>query len=235
MSKKKKNGNDKEVIDNYYDLKKDSVDELVAILKGEETETKEPVTTNIAEITGEKEKARGSKKSKEFDPYKRDKLQFLPTWLKAIFIKWWFAGAVCYLGMWGLGRTGEDAILLIGIILGIVVDIMVNPIFHFLESNKKEYDPYMMFPFPFKKYWTFLTNIIYYIVIVFAVNFGYLGVNTIANLVHHTTDAYYVGVEPLLFGVFCVIVDMAFIGVKDLIVFLVNRGKKDKEKEITDV
>ena len=36
------------------------------------------------------------------------------------------------------------------------------------------------------------------------------------------------GVEPLLFGTFCVISDMIFIGVKDLIVHLVKKRAKEK-------
>ena len=95
MSKKKKKQQKETTIENFYDLKVDQVDELVSILKGEDTATDKEVVTDIKEITGEEVKGR-SQKAKNFDPYKRDKLAMLPTWLKAIFIKWWFAGAVCY-------------------------------------------------------------------------------------------------------------------------------------------
>ena len=193
------------------------------------------MTTNIAEITGEEEKKVGSKKSKEFDPYRHNFLAWLPAWVKAIFIKWWFAGAVCFFIMWGIGQTGLDAIFLVGVILGVIVDVLVNPIFRMLESDKKEYNYYMMFPFPLKAFWTFLTNVIYYLAIALVINYCYFGVNQIINLIKHTTDVYYVGVEPLLFGVFCVVADMAFIGIKDLIVFLVKKSKKNKEEEIADV
>lgn len=230
MSKKKKVKNKETNIEDYYDLKKDSIDELVSALKGDSQEDRKPITTNIAEITGEKEKEGGSKKSKEFDPYKRDKLQFLPTWLKAIFIKWWFAGAVCFFIMWGTGLKDEDAILVVGVVWGVVVDLMVNTVFRLMESDKKEYNNYMMFPFPLKAFWTFFTNIIYYIVVAVIVNFCYLGTNELINLIKGTTGKYYVGVEPLLFGVFCTVADMAFIGIKDLIVYLVKRKKRNKEE-----
>ena len=40
------------------------------------------------------------------------------------------------------------------------------------------------------------------------------------------------GVVPLLFGVFCLVADMAFIGIKDLIVFLIKRAvKRAREKK----
>lgn len=232
MSKNKKNGREKETtIENYYDLKKDSIDELVAALKSDTPDESKPITTNIAEITGEEEKLGGSKKSKEFDPYKRDKLQFLPTWLKAIAIKWWSAGAICFFILWGTGLKDLDAILVVGAVWGVVVDLLVNSVFRLMESDKKEYNIYMMFPFPLKAFWTFFTNIIYYIVVALVVNYCYLGVNELINFIKGTSGLYYIGVEPLLFGVFCTIADMAFIGIKDLIVYLVKRKKRKKEEE----
>lgn len=235
MSKNKKK--DKETtIEDYYDLKSDSIDELVAVLKSEngakqeeskqeESKQEEPLNMNIAEITGEAEKGKG-KKGKQFDPYKGSKLAFLPTWVKAIFIKWWFAGAVCFFMMFGTGLGGLDALVLDGVVLGVIVDILVNPIFRTMESERKEYNNYMMFPFPFKAFWTFFTNIIYYIVVMVVVFFCYTGLSLLIKVV--------VAVEPLLFGTFAVIADMIFIGIKDLIVYLVKKAK-NKNKEIADV
>lgn len=241
MSKKKKH--QESTIENYYDLKVDKIDELVAALKADgtaesETANEKPIPTNIAEITGEEEKKGGSKKSKEFDPYRRNILARIPVWLKAVFIKWWFAGAVCFFIMWGIGLKDLDAIVLVGVVLGVIVDVLVNPIFRMMESDKKEYNNYMMFPFPFKAFWTFFTNIIYYVVIALLINYCYLGVNELMNLIKGTLGEdyhIYVAVEPLLFGVFCVIADMAFIGIKDLIVYLVKRNKKNKQEGIADV
>ena len=136
-----------------------------------------------------------------------------------------------------MGLRGLDAVLLVGVVMGLIVDLMVNPIFRMMESDRKEYDNYMMFPFPFKAFWTFFTNIIYYVGITLVVNFCYTGVNMLMNVICGTLDEeyhIYVAVEPLLFGVFCVIADMIFIGIKDLIVYLVKRGKS-KNKEVEDV
>ena len=149
-------------------------------------------------------------------------------------IKWWFAGAVCFFILWGTGLKDEDAVLVVGVVWGVVVDLLVNSVFRMLESDKKEYNIYMMFPFPLKAFWTFFTNIIYYVIVAVVVNYCYLGVNELINLIKGTSGLYYVGVEPLLFGVFCTIADMAFIGIKDLIVYLVKRGKSKKE-EASDV
>ncbi|MDE6372947.1 MAG: hypothetical protein K2L72_00435, partial [Clostridia bacterium] len=178
------------------------------------------------------------KTAKELDPYKIDKLSRVPTWIKALFVKFWFAGAVCYFIILGLGRVVPDALdqaVLAGAVLGVFTDLFVNPIFRYMESSEKEYNNYMMFPFPFKKFWTFFTNIIYYILVGLVVMLMYSGVNQLFKLINNQYDGYVtVAVGPLIYGVFCVIADMVFIGVKDLIVYLVKRSKRKKE-EAADV
>ncbi|MCM1236632.1 MAG: hypothetical protein NC489_41680, partial [Ruminococcus flavefaciens] len=165
-----------------------------------------------------------------------DFLGRIPVWIKAIFVKWWFAAVVCYFVMMGLQQLMNaptaDIILLTGIVMGLVVEMLVNPLFRYMERDGKEYDPYVMFPFPFKAYWTFLTNVIYYIIVAFCINFCYLGINELVNLINGTSGAIPVGVEPLLYGTFAVIVDMVFIGIKDLIVYLVRRGAKRKAANV---
>jgi len=230
---KKKKKNKETTIENYYDLKIDKVDELVSALKGEtDEETAEPVPTDIAEITGEEVKSKHGK-SAEFNPYKNDFLSKIPVWLKALFIKFWFAGCVCYFVLMGLGVyiTDElDKLVLAGAVLGLITDLMVNPIFRFLETDRKEYNDYMMFPFPFKAFWTFITNILYYIVVALIVLGMYTGINMLVNAISGVPDHYVsVGVEPLLYGVFCVIADMALIGIKDGIVHAVKKAKRKKQ------
>ena len=108
MSKKYKKGKQppkETTIENFYDLKTKEMDELVAALKGETPEDAPVPTANIAEITGETQEGNKKKSGKaEFDPYKRDKFsRIFPFWLKALFIKFWFFGLVCYFVLMGLG------------------------------------------------------------------------------------------------------------------------------------
>lgn len=241
MSKKYKKGKQppKETsIENFYDLKTKEMDELVAALKGETPEDAPVPTANIAEITGEAQEGKKAGKA-EFDPYKRDKFsRMFPFWLKALFIKFWFFGLVCYFVLMGLGtlfvgsdgnisvQKSWDLYVLCGLVSGVVVDCFVNPIFRMMESDRKEYNYFMMFPFPFKKIWTFFANLVYY-----------LGVMALVALFYELIFgelkvAEFIGVEPLGFGLACLIVDMALIGIKDLIVFLVKRAvKKSVEKK----
>ncbi len=229
MSKKNKKNvrQEKETsIENFYDLKTKEMDELVAALKGE-TPADSPVPSmNIAEVTGEKDE--GDKKgTREFDPYKRDKLSAIPYWVRALFIKFWFFGLVCYFVLMGLGIYITDSLdlyVVCGVIMGVMVDCLVNPIFRMMESDKKEYNKFMMFPFPFKQIWTFITNMVYYCIVVLGVSYIYMFIDKYI--------AEFIGVEPLLFGVFCLIVDMFFIGIKDIVVYLIKRAvKKSRERK----
>ncbi len=241
MAKKKKQKKET-TIEDFYDLKADKVDELVAALKGEEIEDDEPVSYKVEDCVGaegveygeeleyESEKSKKKRGGKEFNPYKLDRLSRVPTWIKACFIKFWFAGMVYYLIGFGLSSyiaSTENLVILTGLILGAVVDFLVNPIMRYFESSDKEYNNYIMFPFPLKKFWTLITNILYYIIVAFGVNGIYFIINEYINVT--------LGVEPLLFGLFAVIVDMIFIGIKDLVVFLVKKAKNKKSEKVTDV
>ena len=221
MAKKKKKFQET-TIENYYDLKIDKIDELVAALKDDAPAETGTISYNVAEITGEDSE---KNRQKEFDPYKVDKFSRIPAWVKALFIKFWFAGCVCYFVMFGLRINELDKLVLLGAVLGLVVDVLINPLFRYMESDKKEYNAYMMFPFPFKAFWTFFTNLIYYIFIIFCVAGCYQGISMLIGKI--------VGVEPLLFGVFAVIIDMIFIGIKDGFVILAKKRKNAKKEEGT--
>lgn len=215
-------------IEDFYDLKIDKVDELVAALRSDGTEDFGEISMNISDCTGiddPKNYTRGGKQ-KQFDPYKTDFLSRVPVWLKAIFVKWWFAGVACYFIMWGLSDINSlDRMVLLGAVLGLIVDILVNPLMRYMETDRREYNAYMMFPFPFKAFWTFFTNIIYYVLVVTCVMYCYAGINLL--IVGGTGEESVLGgVEPLLFGVFTVIIDMIFIGIKDGIVALIRKMKK---------
>ena len=219
MAKKKKIK--ETTIEDFYDLKVDKVDELVAALKGEDTSEYGEVSMNISEIVGD-----GKNSSKEFNPYRTDFLSRIPTFVKALFLKWWFAGVVCFFVNMGLGvyiSAAADLMLLDGIFLGLFVDMLVNPLFRFMETDRREYNDYMMFPFPLKAYWTFFTNILYYIGVSVIVNFVYLFINEFM---------FSLAIEPLSWALIVVIVDMIFIGIKDLVVHLVKKRIKEEPEDV---
>lgn len=233
MAKKKKIR--ETTIEDYYDLRIDRIDELVAALKaGEEAEeSSEPISMDIKECTGVESSDNYTKrgKPKKFNPYKTDFLRNVPTVVKALFIKWWFAGAVCFFINMGLGyyiTDNLDILVLTGLVMGVVVDVLVNPALHYMESDEYEYNKYMMFSQPFKAFWTFFTNIIYYLIVIICVNYIYYGINVLCEL----NESGNVWMEPLLFGVFAVVVDMVFISIKNLVVYLFKRHKKEKVADV---
>lgn len=238
MSRKKNKKFQETTIENYYDLRIDKVDELVSALKDEDPVFEEDISYGVADNTGVYDSGsyKRSGKQKQFDPYKTDFLGKIPAWIKALFVKFWFAGAVCYFVMWGI-RLGDslDSLVLTGAVLGLIVDMFVNPIFRYIETDRKEYNAFMMFPFPFKAYWTFFANMIYYVLVLMGVNGVYIVINYIANVAANTQGFIHVGVEPLLFGALCVAVDMVAIGIKDGIVAIVRHNKNKKKENEANV
>ena len=219
MAKKKKIK--ETTIEDFYDLKVDKVEELVAALKGEDTSEFGEVSMNISEIVGD-----GKNSDKEFNPYRTDFLARIPTFIKALFVKWWFAGVVCFFVNMGLGiyiSATADLILFDGIFLGLVVDVFVNPLFRFMETDRREYNDYMMFPFPLKAYWTFFTNVLYYTGVAIIVNFVYNFINKFM---------FSLAIEPLSWALIVLAVDMVFIGIKDLVVHLVKKCKKERPANV---
>lgn len=237
MAKKKKKFQET-TIENYYDLRVDKVDELVSALKDDTTPFDEEVNFSINASMGinDPKNVKRSGKDKEFDPYKTDFLGRVPVWVKALFAKFWFAGMICYFVMWGIGLNDTlDSMVVTGAVLGIIVDILVNPLFRYMETDKREFNAYMMFPFPFRAFWTFFTNIIYYVLVLWCVMEVYGVINLICSQITGVSNYIHFGVEPLMFGVITVIVDMVFIGIKDGIVALVRHQKNKRKESVANV
>ena len=209
---KKANGNtgtkDKKAAYKGYDLKQDAIERLVNAEK-----------KNYTNYKADPGKA-----------YRSSALDHIPAWVKAVFIKFWFSGAVCFFILWGLGlyvTNLVDMIFVLGIVLGMVNDILVNNIFRFYERYQGQNDKWMMFPQ--KKFWTFLANIVYSMIVLAGVVWMYEAINTVANAVKGTETQVYLGVEPILFGLFYLAIDMMFIGIKNLLITIVSDAKKKNE------
>lgn len=224
MAKKRKDRVDEEQkkdTADYYKLHTDAVDRLV----NASAENVEP------EVGAEGEQR---------DPYKMGFLSRVPSWLKALFIKFWFNGAVCFFFYWGLGiylTHVWDLILVMGVAMGIITDIIVNNLFRFMQSDEREYDKWMLTPS--KKFWTFFVNILYAGAVMLAVVYTYEGINILVNAAQGKPDTNVaLGVEPFLFGLLYLIYDLAVIWIKNLIVWIVRKAKSKKaaktEEEIAE-
>lgn len=167
---------------------------------------------------------------KKADPGKQYRSGFLdkiPSWVLALFVKFWFNGAVCFFIFWGLGLYVTDMldmIVVLAVVLGMVTDLLVNNVFRFFETYKGQNSKWMMFPK--KAYWTFLANIPYAFVVLWIVIWIYDVINVIGNMIKGTEGQMILGVEPIMFGLFYMAVDMCFIGIKNTFIRIINDAKK---------
>ena len=139
----------------------------------------------------------------------------LKDWLKALLIKWWFGGAVCFFFLWGLGlavQNRENQLLILGLALGFVTDLLVNNIFRYYAKTPGANDRWMMFP---KKGFASLPlNILYGFLLLGCVVMTYNTVNGIIVSLTGERDSVPLGVEPLLFGLLTAGWDFLFLGIR---------------------
>lgn len=189
MSKKKNEKN--------YELKSDAVDKLLKAEKGE-----------VPEFSQEELKKYRSKGGIK-----------LPQPVKVILLKAWFAGAVCYFILWGLGMyiySLIDMLFIMGIVLGMVTDLLTNNVIRFIEATPGENNKWLMFPNQ-KGMVSFFLNLVYALVLVACVYFLYSGINLMIVAIIGNADTVPLGVEPVLYGVFYMGFDLLFVGCKNLL------------------
>ena len=187
MSKKTNNKN--------YNLKSDAVDDLVDAQAG-----------HVPEYSEE-----------ELNRYRSGSKRKIPQWVKVLFIKIWFAGAVCYFILWGLGvyvYSLIDMLFILGIVYGLVTDLLVNNVIRFIEDTPGANDKWLFIPK--KGMGGFLLNLFYGMAIVICVFFAYNVINSVIVAVTGAADTVPLGVEPVLYGVFCTAFDMLFVGMRRL-------------------
>lgn len=204
MSKKQEQLSNEEQLRNYYDLKTDAVERLV--------------NAKNAPVVSEQ----------EIRKYKGGWKRTIPTWVKILFVKFWFGGAICYFLIWGLGEQNIlDQFIIISIGLGVCTDLMVNHLLRFLEPEKGDYDKWMMVTV--RKFWSIFLNVLYAGVVFFFIYQTYVVVNTMIYGNPETAPGM-VGVEPIIFGLLFMGYDMLFIFIKNMVV----KAFRDAEKKVSN-
>lgn len=169
----------------------------------------------------------------ELDRYRTKRRITIPTWLKILFIKAWFAGMVCFFMVWGLGAyLGAllDMLVVLGVVMGMVTDLLVNPILRFMEKYPGQNDKWMLFPKK-TKLGSFFLNIIASMVLIYGVYCVYTLVNAAIAAVAGQEDLVAIGVEPILFGLLCMGFDMLFIGIKRMFSSILSDAKDKVQRE----
>ena len=204
MSKKQEQLSNEEQLRNYYDLKTDAIERLV--------------NAKNAPVVSEQ----------EIRKYKGGWKRTIPTWVKILFVKFWFGGAICYFLIWGLGGLNIlDQFIIISIGLGVCTDLMVNHLLRFLEPEKGDYDKWMMVTV--RKFWSIFLNVLYAGVVFFFIYQTYVVVNTMIFVTPETAPGM-VGVEPIIFGLLFMGYDMLFIFIKNMVV----KAFRDAEKKVSN-
>lgn len=209
MSKKRKNQVEKPEVEKqteYYRLKTDAVNDLVTANE----ENSPPVS------------------EAELRAYRSGPKMKVAGWVKILFIKGWFAAAVCYFFFWGLGGflpSMLDLLVVTGMALGIATDLLTNPVLRFFEKTKGENARWMMVTR--RTYSGFFLNILYGYVVLFLVFTLYNVINIAAiQLLGLPGDQVVLGVEPVLFGLFYLGFDLLLIKMKHMIQGMVHDAVK---------
>ena len=150
-------------------------------------------------------------------------------WLKAILVKMWFAGSVCFFIFWGLSTyltARLDLLLVFAIALGVVTDVLTNNLLRYFAKKRGGNDRWMMFPQ--KRYITFFLNILYAGLLLLCVDLLYTLINLGLLAVGGKTT---LGVGPILFGVFYTGFDLLFIRMKRLFLQILQDAKRSAEKK----
>ena len=212
MSKRKKDNNAKAEIEaqtDYYRLKTKAVSDLVNA--NEE---------NSPEVSEE-----------ELRKYRSGPRLKVADWIKLLFIKGWFAGTVCYFFVWGLsGAVADqwDLLFVTGFALGTVTDLLTNPVLRFFEKTPGDHSQWMMFPK--KGFITLPLNILYGYVVLIFVFMIYSAINTVAARITGNWEMVALGVEPILFGVFALCVDLLLLQGKRLLINVIRDAVKKPAK-----
>jgi len=154
----------------------------------------------------------------------------LTDWAKAILVKMWFAGSVCFFIFWGLSAyvtARLDLLLVFGIALGVVTDVLTNNILRALAKTEHGNDRWMMFPR--KRYATFFLNILYAFVLLGLTETVYGALNLLV-LAIDGAGARPLGVGPILFGVIYTGADLLLITLKRLAAQMLRDAKQSAKK-----
>ncbi len=192
----------------YYKLNKDAVDRLVNASEATAPEVSEE---EIRKYTGRKK-------------------FHIPAPVKILFIKFWFKGAACFFIFWGLGTYLDslDLIFVFAFALGVITDLLENNFLRFFDRELPNLNRYIMFPK--KGLASLFLNIIYAFVVFTVVRQIYNLINIVAMSVTGKTDELFLGVEPILFGLFYLMTDMIFVLIRNTFKQIVKDAVK-KQKE----
>ncbi len=160
--------------------------------------------------------------AKELKKYGGKPRLAVSQWIKALAVKIWFSGVICYFFLWGIGSYGINTLdlwVITAVALGFITDIATNNILRLIEKKPDENARYMMFTRK-KRFVTLPLNIVYAFILMALDVMTYSIINRVVPL----------GVEPILFGVITTLWDMLLISFKHLFRRILDDAKAAQNK-----
>ena len=188
----------------YYKLKTEAVENLVTA-----------DSTNSPKVPEE-----------ELRKYRRNSNIQVPNTVKVLFVKFWFAGAVCYFVIWGLGLylgSVLDLLVVAAVVMGFVTDLLANNVLRFMEETPGVNEKWIMVRK--RRYVSLILNLLYAGVLMTLVYLFYEYVNIAITTATGDRESVPVGVEPLLFGLLYMGFDLALVGIRNLIKKIITGAK----------
>ncbi len=181
----------------------------------------EPKTNKLENNKGEP-----NKEEVKYNPYEIDKLSKIKPQYKIAFLKFWAAGAVYFFIAIPLGPYLSDLLDLIvalGIVLGIVIEYIVNNVIRWMNNDNQKTMKYCLWEK--KGLASLFFNVGYGIGMVFVIYYTYVGIGLLIDLFALDFFADFdFGAEPVLFGLLFLLYDGILVLLKNIV------KKKMKER-----
>ena len=156
--------------------------------------------------------------TQEIKKYDKGFLNKVPYSIKAILIKYWFYGAVCFFSLMGfIGISGENAALVGGLIAGALFDIACYNILEMMDHDNNKSRYYMMYKS--KKIYSVFINVIYQVA-VFLI--AMVIISSIVSTYKDPVNNWFLQ-EPLSIALVLTAIDAIFLLIKNLLVKLFKK------------
>lgn len=145
--------------------------------------------------------------------YKSGILGRVPNWAKIAFVKWWVAGAIYYFvgfNMPSISQTIIDIVFSMGLIAGVAGAFVLYPLIKYLCIPEEDYVKFIVIRSnsPLR----IIFHVMYNWVVFAMIAFSYVGINAVINAaMHYDKGTASFGAEPILFGLFYILFDMALV------------------------
>lgn len=156
--------------------------------------------------------------TQEIKKYDKGFLNKVPYSIKAILIKYWFYGAVCFFSLMGfIGISGENAALVGGLIAGALFDIACYNILEMMDHDNNKSKYYMMYKS--KKIYSVFINVVYQVA-VFLI--AMVIISSIVSTYKDPVNNWFLQ-EPLSIALVLTAIDAIFLLIKNLLVKLFKK------------